>query len=324
MIAFHASALDGVARNPALPTSLLLRLLAFDDNDGPSRRALQRAGLPEQAVAVILAHANPGAQTGFAMSARAEPAQRARLADAPPKVRAALTYGPEWHDPRTTVMPLPDDVCARLIDDPAPSVRAALLDWPHLVPSFVASLATRRARTRQLALTTVISDLDRCLSCHCVGADDDQDEDNVGQDLIGTGRTTPPRRVAVHRGVQAPVGVTSREPASGPQGAGGLQLAPGERAAREANDHSSTSLWREVPASPLGGLSARRTAPGCRRLGVPARPPGRRRGAAQRRRSVACRAWSTSAGRTRGAPDSAGRPDGTDVQLSTGGHGVQG
>ncbi|MET9673069.1 Mucin-2 [Streptomyces sp. NPDC006482] len=144
MVAFHASALDGVARNPALPTLLLLRLLALDGGgDGPPRHALQRAGLPEPAVAVIMAHPNPGARIDFAMSTRAEPAQRARLADDPsPKVRAALAYGPEWRDPRTTVAPLPDDVCARLLDDPDLSVRAALLDSPHLVPSFVASLAT--------------------------------------------------------------------------------------------------------------------------------------------------------------------------------------
>ncbi|MFD9302587.1 Mucin-2 [Streptomyces sp. NPDC060048] len=146
MVAFHASALDGVARNPALPTPLLLRLLTFDGGgDGPPRHALQRAGLPEPAVAVILAHPNPGARIDFAMSTRAEPAQRARLADDPsPKVRAALAYGPEWRGPRTTVAPLPDDVCARLLDDSDPSVRAALLDSPHLVPSFVASLATHR------------------------------------------------------------------------------------------------------------------------------------------------------------------------------------
>ncbi|MFE2290224.1 Mucin-2 [Streptomyces sp. NPDC059452] len=146
MVAFHASALDGVARNPALPTPLLLRLLASDgDGDGPPRHALQRAELPEPGIAVILAHPNPGARTGFAMSARAEPTQRARLVDDPsPKVRAALAYGPEWRDPRTTVAPLPDDVCARLLDDPDPSVRTALLDSPHLAPSFVASLATHR------------------------------------------------------------------------------------------------------------------------------------------------------------------------------------
>ncbi|MEE1799689.1 Mucin-2 [Streptomyces sp. JV176] len=146
MVAFHASALDGVARNPALPTPLLLRLLAFDrGGDGPPRHALQRAGLPELAVAVILAHPNAGARIDFAMSARAEPTQRARLADDPsPKVRAALAYGPEWHDPRTTVAPLPDHVCARLLDDLDPSVRSALLDSPHLAPSFVASLATHR------------------------------------------------------------------------------------------------------------------------------------------------------------------------------------
>lgn len=146
MVASHASALDGVARNPALPTPLLLRLLAFDDGgDGPPRHAVQRAGLPESAVAVILAHPNPGARIDFAMSTKAEPTQRARLVDDPsPRVRAALAYGPEWHDPRTTVAPLPDDVCARLLDDPDASVRAALLDSPHLAPSFVSSLAAHR------------------------------------------------------------------------------------------------------------------------------------------------------------------------------------
>ncbi|PBC87076.1 MULTISPECIES: Mucin-2 [unclassified Streptomyces] len=147
MVSFHASALDGVARNPALPTPLLLRLLAFDGGgDRPPRDALQRAGLPEPAVVVVLAHPNPGARIDFAMSARAEPAQRARLADDPsPKVRAALAYGPEVYDPRTKVAPLPDAVCVRLLDDPAPSVRMALLDSPHLAPSFVASMATHHS-----------------------------------------------------------------------------------------------------------------------------------------------------------------------------------
>ncbi|KOV74146.1 Mucin-2 [Streptomyces sp. AS58] len=144
MVAYHASALDGVARNPTLPTPLLLRLLASDGGgDGPPRHALQRAGLPEPAVTVILAHPNQRARIDFAMSSRAEPAQRARLADDPsPKVRAALAHGPEWHDPRTVVAPLPDAVCARLLDDPDASVRAALLDSPHLAASFVASMAT--------------------------------------------------------------------------------------------------------------------------------------------------------------------------------------
>jgi hypothetical protein len=144
MVAFHASALDGVAHNPALPTPLLLRLLAYDcGGDGPPHHALQRAGLPDPAVAVILAHPNPRARIEFVTSTRAEPAQRARLADDPsPEVRAALAYGPEWRVPRTVVAPLPDAVCARLCDDPDASVRSALLDSPHLVPSFLASLAT--------------------------------------------------------------------------------------------------------------------------------------------------------------------------------------
>lgn len=155
MVAFHASALDGVARNPALPTPLLLRLLTLGaDGDRPPRDVLHRAGLPESAVALILAHPNPGARIDFAMSARAEPAQRARLADDPsPKVRAALAYGPEVYDPRARIAPLPDAVCARLLDDPEPSVRTALLESPHLAPSFVASMATHhRAAARREAV----------------------------------------------------------------------------------------------------------------------------------------------------------------------------
>ncbi|MCQ4211519.1 adaptin domain-containing protein [Streptomyces longispororuber] len=144
MVAFHSSALDGVARNPALPTPLLLRLLAMEvDGDRPPREALQRAGLPESAFRVILAHPDPGVRIDFAMSARAEPALRARLAGDPSfRVRAALAYGPEVYAPRTKVAPLPDTVCVRLLDDPAPSVRTALLDSPHLASSFVASMAT--------------------------------------------------------------------------------------------------------------------------------------------------------------------------------------
>ncbi|MEU6882737.1 Mucin-2 [Streptomyces sp. NPDC046712] len=136
--------MSGVASNPALPTRLLLRLLAHDENggDGPPRSAVHRAALPESAVAVILAHPNPYARIDFAVSAPAAPEQRARLADDPSaEVRAALAYGPGRH-PRTKVAPLPDSVCARLLDDPEPSVRAALLNSPHLTASFAASLAT--------------------------------------------------------------------------------------------------------------------------------------------------------------------------------------
>ncbi|MGW4840008.1 hypothetical protein [Streptomyces globisporus] len=155
MVAFHASALDGVARNPALPTLLLLRLLALGANgDRPPRDVLHRAGLPESAVALILAHPNPGARIDFAMSAKAEPAQRALLADDPsPKMRAALAYGPEVYGPRARVASLPDAVCARLLDDPDHSVRTALLESPHLAPSFVASMATHhRAAARREAV----------------------------------------------------------------------------------------------------------------------------------------------------------------------------
>ncbi|MGW2654774.1 Mucin-2 [Streptomyces sp. NPDC001478] len=147
MVAFHASVLEGLARNPALPLPLLLRVLAFDDRGGgPPRQALRRPGLPGPAVAVILAHPDPRVRSGFAGSDGATPAQRARLvADPSPKVRAALAYGPEYPGPRTTVAPLPDEVCARLADDADPSVRAALLESPYLTPAFVASLAAHPA-----------------------------------------------------------------------------------------------------------------------------------------------------------------------------------
>ncbi|MER5205069.1 Mucin-2 [Streptomyces sp. NPDC002825] len=143
MVAFHSSALDGVARNPVLPEALLLRMLGGGER--PPRGAVQRGGLPEPAVGLVLGHPNPGVRIDFAESAGAEPGQRARLVgDSSPKVRAALAYGPEVYDPRTKVAPLPDAVCARLLDDPDPSVRTALLGSPHLAPSFVVSMATHR------------------------------------------------------------------------------------------------------------------------------------------------------------------------------------
>ncbi len=157
MVALHSSALDGVAANPALPTPLLLRLIAFDGGGhGPPFQALHRPGLPETAVAAVLTHPVLDVRVQFAVSGQAEPEQRARLADDPsPKVRAAVANGPEWtHDPRKKVRPLPDAVCRRLLDDPEPSVRGALLRSPHVSSSFLASLvrypdpAARRAALR--------------------------------------------------------------------------------------------------------------------------------------------------------------------------------
>ncbi|MFI8106047.1 Mucin-2 [Streptomyces sp. NPDC086023] len=142
MAAFHASALSGLAWNPALPTALLLRLLSLDGHDGLALgHALRRPRLPEEAVLLLLGHPNPAIRVEFATSTGAGPDQRARLVDDPsPVVRAALAYGPERRVPRSTVLPLPDDVYARLLRDPEPSVRAALLDSPWLTPAFTASL----------------------------------------------------------------------------------------------------------------------------------------------------------------------------------------
>lgn len=85
------------ARQPGVGTTTPITLchVSSDTEHGPiARHAFQRAGLPGPAIALILAHPNPGARFHFAMSARAEAAQRARLVDDPsPKVRAALAYG---------------------------------------------------------------------------------------------------------------------------------------------------------------------------------------------------------------------------------------
>ncbi|WP_329344612.1 Mucin-2 [Streptomyces sp. NBC_01352] len=157
MVAFYSSALDGVAANPALPTPLLLRLIAFDGGGhGPPFQALHRPGLPESTVAAVLTHPVLDTRVQFAMSSQADAGQRARLADDPsPMVRAAVAGGPEWtHDHRRKVRPLPDAVCGRLLEDPEPSVRSALLGSRHLAPSFLASLvrhpdpAARRAALR--------------------------------------------------------------------------------------------------------------------------------------------------------------------------------
>ncbi|MFJ6940268.1 Mucin-2 [Streptomyces sp. NPDC101132] len=135
--------MSGLARNPALPAALLLRLLTLVGRDHLAlHHALRRPDLPEQAVAFILAHPNPAVRVEFATSTGADPGRRARLVDDPsPRVRAALAYGPERHVPRTTVPPLADAVYARLLRDPEPSVRAAVLDSPHLTTAFAASLA---------------------------------------------------------------------------------------------------------------------------------------------------------------------------------------
>ena len=144
MVAYYSSALDGVAANPALPTPLLLRLLAFDGRDeGPPFQALHRPGLPESAVEAVRAHPIPYVRVMFAISGQAEPEQRALLADDPsPEVRAAVADGPDWtHDHRTKVRPLPDAVCERLLADPEQSVRKAVLHSTHVTTSFLASLA---------------------------------------------------------------------------------------------------------------------------------------------------------------------------------------
>ena len=161
MVAYHSSALDGVAANPALPTPLLLRLIGFVGGDDRRpfeslHRAMIRPGLPESAVGAVRAHPIAHVRIAFVTSGQAEPEQRALLVDDPsPEVRAAVASGPEWTlDNRTKIRPLPDAVCERLLADPEQSVHSAVLRSAHAAPSFLASLAghpdpaARRAAVR--------------------------------------------------------------------------------------------------------------------------------------------------------------------------------
>ncbi|WP_329277806.1 hypothetical protein [Streptomyces sp. NBC_01451] len=60
MVTRYTSALNGVAVNPALPASLLPRLLAFDGRgEVPPFQALHRPGLPKSAVEAVRAHPIP-------------------------------------------------------------------------------------------------------------------------------------------------------------------------------------------------------------------------------------------------------------------------
>lgn len=165
MVAYYSPALDGVAANPSLPTPLLLRLIAFKGGDvllpfQSLERALIRPGLPESAVTAVLAHPIEHVRSTLAASGQAEPEQRARLVDDPsPKVRVAVALGPDYTLDRTKIRPLPDAACHRLLADPEPTVRSAVLRSDHVPRTFLAALARHPDPAARRAATRVWDDL---------------------------------------------------------------------------------------------------------------------------------------------------------------------
>lgn len=118
--------LDGLARNPAAPESVLLRILT--GAEGPVRGSVfKRAEVPESVCDAAVSHPDRMVRGYLALGAGASGAQRARLAaDRDPWVRRRVAAGPEVHGRWRKADPLPGEVCARLARDEDGQVRAWL------------------------------------------------------------------------------------------------------------------------------------------------------------------------------------------------------
>ncbi|MFC4071373.1 hypothetical protein [Actinoplanes subglobosus] len=128
--------LRGLARNPALPPSALLRLAG---DDRVSRWDLTaRASWTDAAFDTLAAHPDPEVRESLAQSPGATGDQRARLVgDLNIRVLQAVLEGP----PSRWAGPLPDWVYRRLAGHPEPLVRDLLVYLPGTPRDIVALLA---------------------------------------------------------------------------------------------------------------------------------------------------------------------------------------
>ncbi|MGW7469919.1 hypothetical protein ACWGJT_35955 [Streptomyces xantholiticus] len=131
--------LEGLAGNPAAPSSVLLRLLGVEDIHHIVRIVVWRKDLPQDVVDAVVTHPDRRIRSLYGESGHADPEQRARLLDGHPGDAFVLAHGPMMY--RATAPPLPDWAYERLLDHPREHVRYELVRFGYLPPHIAVTLA---------------------------------------------------------------------------------------------------------------------------------------------------------------------------------------
>ncbi|GII04211.1 hypothetical protein [Planobispora takensis] len=128
--------LSGLAANPALPTSLMLRMLQPTAMADALPYLAWRSHLPEQVVEAFIGHRDATVRECFAVNPHVSAETRSKLARDPVlRVRRALAAGPEWRRFQRRTTPLTDAAYGLLTHDPCIEVRCELArNWQTPAP----------------------------------------------------------------------------------------------------------------------------------------------------------------------------------------------